>query len=170
MSQLIDDLLSLSRITRTSLRRERVDVTDIARKILTELGGRDPARTVETQVADGLVVEADPRLLKVMLENLLGNAWKFTSRRPTARIEIDKQEAGEETVLLVRDNGAGFNMEYAQKLFTPFQRLHSEAEFEGTGIGLATVHRVVARHGGRIWAEAVPGEGATFFFTLEDQP
>jgi signal transduction histidine kinase len=170
MAHLIDDLLSLSRITRASLSRERVDMTDVARKILIELGGREPERKVESRVSDGLVVQADPRLLRVMLENLLGNAWKFTLKQPVARIEIGKEERGEETVFFVRDNGAGFNMEYAKKLFTPFQRLHSEAQFEGTGIGLATVHRVVTRHGGRVWAEALPGQGATFFFTLGEQP
>ena len=101
-----------------------------------------------------------------MLENLLGNAWKFTSIRSAAMIEVGKEEREAETVFFVRDNGAGFNMEYAKRLFTPFQRLHTQGEFEGTGIGLATVHRVVTRHGGRVWAEALPDQGATFFFTL----
>jgi signal transduction histidine kinase len=168
MAHLIDDLLSLSKMTRASLSRERVDLTDVARRILIELGGREPDRKIESRVSDGLVVQADPRLLRVMLENLLGNAWKFTSKQPVARIAVDKEERGTETVFFVRDNGAGFDMAYAKKLFSPFHRLHSEAEFEGTGIGLATVHRIVTRHGGRIWAEALPGQGATFLFTLGD--
>ena len=135
---------------------------EITGKILAELGSRDPERKVEAQVADGLRVQADPRLLGVMLQNLLGNAWKFTSKRSVGKIEVREEEHAGETIFSIRDNGAGFNMEYAKKLFAPFQRLHSEAQFEGTGIGLATVHRVVARHGGRIWAEAQPGHGATF--------
>ncbi len=166
MTQLIDDLLSLSKITQASLSRERVDLTDVARRVLIELGGRDPTRKITTRVADGLVVQADPRLLTVMLENLLGNAWKFTSKQPAATIEVGKEMRDGETVFFVRDNGAGFSMEHATKLFAPFQRLHAADEFEGTGIGLATVKRVVTRHGGRVWAEAEPGQGATFFFTL----
>jgi signal transduction histidine kinase len=169
MAHLIDDLLSLSRITRASLSRELVDMTDVARKILVELEGRAPDRMVESRVSDGLVSQADPRLLSVMLENLLSNAWKFTSKRPAAKIEVGKEEREAETVFFVRDNGAGFNMEHAKRLFTPFQRLHTQGEFEGTGIGLATVQRVVTRHGGRVWAEALPDQGATFFFTLGAQ-
>jgi light-regulated signal transduction histidine kinase (bacteriophytochrome) len=169
MAQLIDDLLSLSQIARGSLSRERVDMSDVARNILIELGRREAGRKVDCQVSDGLVVYTDPGLLAVMLENLLGNAWKFTSKQPTARIEVGKDGHADPTVFFVRDNGAGFNMEHAKKLFAPFQRLHSEAQFEGTGIGLATVHRVVTRHGGRVWAQALPGQGATFFFTLGDQ-
>jgi len=169
MAQLIDDLLSLSRITRASLIRERVDIDAVARTILVELAGREPERQVESRVSDGLVAQADPRLLRVMLENLLGNAWKFTSKQPAPKIEVGKDERLEGTVFFVRDNGAGFDMAYAEKLFSPFQRLHSEDEFEGTGIGLATVRRVVTRHGGRVWAEASPGQGATFFFTLGEQ-
>ena len=166
MTQLIDDLLSLSQITRAQLNRDRVDLSDVARKVLVELGGRDPQRRVDTRVADGLVVQADPRLLTVMLENLLGNAWKFTSKLPAATIEVGTTARDGERVYFVRDNGAGFSMEHATKLFAPFQRLHAASEFEGTGIGLATVHRVVTRHGGRVWAEATPDQGATFLFTL----
>ena len=166
MGQLIDDLLSLSRITRGSLRRDRVEVSELARSTLAELSGRQPERRAESTVSDDLVAQADPRLLAILLENLLGNAWKFTSKQSVARIEIGKEEREDGTVFFVRDNGAGFDMEYAKRLFTPFQRLHSEAQFEGTGIGLATVHRIVTRHGGRIWAQAAPGRGATFFFTL----
>ena len=166
MMQLIEDLLSLSKITTASVTRVRVDLTDLARKVLTELGGRDPQRTVTTKVADGLEAQADPRLITVMLENLLGNAWKFTSKQPAATIEVGKEARDGETVYFVRDNGAGFSMEHATKLFAPFQRLHAASDFEGTGIGLATVNRVVARHGGRVWAEAKLGQGATFLFTL----
>jgi light-regulated signal transduction histidine kinase (bacteriophytochrome) len=143
-----------------------VDLTHLARKVLTELGGRDPRRKIDTRVADGLVVQADPRLLTVMLENLLGNAWKFTSKQPAATIEVGREARNGETVYFIKDNGAGFSMEHATKLFAPFQRLHAASDFEGTGIGLATVNRVVARHGGRVWAEAKPGQGATFLFTL----
>ena len=168
MTQLIDDLLSLSKITRASLARQRVDLSDLAKHVLTELGGRDPARRVTIRVADDLVVQADPRLITVMLENLLGNAWKFTSKQAAATIEVGKESRGEETVFYIKDNGAGFSMEHATKLFAPFQRLHAAEEFEGTGIGLATVNRVVVRHGGRVWAEARPGQGATFLFTLGD--
>ena len=166
MGQLIEDLLNLSRITRATLRRERVDMTAIARRVLTELGERDPQRNVISRVSERLVVQGDPRLLTVMLENLLRNGWKFTSKRPIATIEVGKVEGVEEAVFFVRDDGAGFNMDSAQRLFAPFQRLHAESEFDGTGIGLATVQRVVARHGGRVWAEAAIGKGATFFFTL----
>jgi signal transduction histidine kinase len=169
MAQLIDDLLSLSQITRGSLSRQRVDMTDVARNILAELERREAGRKVNCRVSDGLVVHTDPGLLSVMLENLLGNAWKFTSKQPLAKIEVGKDESGGPPVFFVRDNGAGFDMEHSKKLFIPFQRLHSDIQFEGTGIGLATVHRVVSRHGGRVWAEAQPGQGATFFFTLGEQ-
>jgi light-regulated signal transduction histidine kinase (bacteriophytochrome) len=166
MTQPIDDLLSLSRITRAPLRRERVDMTEVARKVLIELGARDAQRKVATHVADGLVVHADPGLLTVVLENLLGNAWKFTSKQPAATIDVGTETRDGQPVFFVRDNGAGFSMEHATKLFAPFQRLHAATDFEGTGIGLATVNRVVTRHGGRVWAEAKPDQGATFFFTL----
>ena len=168
MGQLIEDLLNLSRITRAALRRERVDMTAIARKVLAELRERDPQRKVTSRVSEGLVVQGDPRLLTVMLENLLRNGWKFTSKLPVATIEVGRVENVEEAIFFVRDDGAGFNMDSAQRLFAPFQRLHAESEFDGTGIGLATVQRVVARHGGRVWAEAAIGKGATFFFTLGD--
>ena len=171
MAELIDDLLSLSRITRSPLTREKADLSAISRKILTDLGTREPERKVEWMVADGLSAEADARLVTVLLENLLGNAWKFTSKQAAARIEVGcEQRAAEPTIFVVRDNGAGFNMEYVKKLFAPFQRLHAAADFQGTGIGLATVHRVVTRHGGRIWGEGVPNQGATFYFTLGARP
>jgi len=165
MAQLIEDLLGLSRITRAPLRRQSVNVTALGRKILGELREREPQRRVESIVAEDLVATADARLLAVVLENLLGNAWKFTAKQPVARVEVgrDERDGG---AFFVRDNGAGFDLKSAAKLFTPFQRFHAETEFEGTGIGLATVQRIVARHGGRIWAEASSGHGAAFFFTL----
>ena len=165
MAQLIEDLLGLSRLTRAPLRREPVDVTAIGRKILADLSERDPERRVESVVAEGLTATADARLVTVVLENLLGNAWKFTAKQPAARVEVGKNDGA----FFVRDNGAGFDLKYAEKMFTPFQRFHADTDYQGTGIGLATVHRVIKRHGGRIWAEASPGQGAAFFFTLGDQ-
>ena len=165
MAQLIEDLLGLSRLARAPLRRERVDVTALGRKILAELAERDPERRVESIVAEDLVATADARLVAVVLENLLGNAWKFTAKQPAARVEVGKDDGA----FYVRDNGAGFDLKYAEKMFTPFQRFHADTEYQGTGIGLATVKRVIARHGGRIWAESSPGKGAAFFFTLGDQ-
>jgi signal transduction histidine kinase len=166
MARLIDDLLSLSRVSRAPLHRQRVDLTGISRRILTGLGERDPERNVDAKVASGLAGNGDVRLVTVMLENLLGNAWKFSSKQAAVRIDVGGEERDGERVFYVRDNGAGFDMEYADKLFIQFQRLHSGSEFPGTGIGLAIVHRVVTRHGGRVWAESSLNQGATFFFTL----
>ncbi|HVZ71421.1 MAG TPA: ATP-binding protein [Polyangia bacterium] len=166
MGELIDDLLSLARITRAEVKRERTDLTAISRRILGDLAARDPERKVRIEIEEGMTAEADPRLVTVLFENLLGNAWKFTSKRPAATIAVASEERDGETVYLVRDDGAGFDMQYARKLFAPFQRLHAAAEFQGTGIGLATVFRIVTRHGGRLWADAAPDRGATFFFTL----
>lgn len=166
MSQLVDALLGLSRMTRAAMYRERVDLAALARSILASLQEISPERKVEFKVLDQAVVEGDPRLLRVVMENLLGNAWKFTSRKDQTRIEFGAQLVANETVFFVRDNGAGFNPRYADKLFGPFQRLHRADEFEGTGIGLATVQRIIRRHGGRIWAESELGKGATFYFTL----
>jgi light-regulated signal transduction histidine kinase (bacteriophytochrome) len=166
MAELIDDLLELSRIVRVPLSRERVDVGGLAQRILADLAERDPQRNVRTSVPEGLIADADPRLLAVLLENLLGNAWKFTAKSSNPCIEIGQERRDDARVLLVRDNGAGFDMAHAGRLFAPFQRLHADSEFPGTGIGLATVQRVVARHGGRIWAEAARDKGATFYFTL----
>ncbi|HET8938471.1 MAG TPA: ATP-binding protein [Polyangiales bacterium] len=168
MADLIDDLVSLSRITRAPMVSELVDITHISRRVLAELGAADPTRTVETHVTDGLSARGDSRLVAVMFENLLGNAWKFTSKRPDARIEVGSEQREAKTVFFVRDNGAGFDMTYAKRLFTPFQRLHSTAEFQGTGIGLATVQRVINRHGGKVWADSTPDRGATFYFTLAE--
>lgn len=168
ISALVDALLELSRVTRAPLERQAVDLSALAEDVVARLREREPSRRVRWQLAPGLHAEGDPRLLRIALENLLGNAWKFTSRRAEAAIEFGlTREAGQD-VFWVRDNGAGFEMAYADKLFTPFQRQHRQDEFEGTGVGLATVQRVVMRHGGHIWAEAVEGEGATFFFTLGD--
>lgn len=168
MGELIDDLLQLSRVGRADLRREAVDLSAIARTVLAELGRSDPERRVSVAVAEGLAAEGDFRLLRVVLDNLLGNAWKFTARVAEPRIEVGTIAGGE--TFFVRDNGAGFDMAYADKLFAPFQRLHGAHEFPGTGIGLATVHRIVDRHGGRVWAESAVGQGATFCFTLSATP
>jgi PAS domain S-box-containing protein len=165
MGQLIDGLLNLARVTRNELKRERVDLAALARAAAERLQISQPERQVDFLIGEGLAVEGDARLLAVVLENLLGNAWKFTRNCPVGRIELGRLD-GAEAVLFVRDNGAGFDMKFASKLFGVFQRLHATSEFEGTGIGLATVQRIVARHGGRIWAEAELGRGATFFFTL----
>ncbi|MEO6319236.1 MAG: response regulator [Polaromonas sp.] len=165
MSQLIDDILHLSQVTRAELRREETDLSAIALKIAANLRSSQPDRQVEFK-ATPAVVQCDPRLMRVALENLLGNAWKFTGKREHALIEWGLTERDGEPVYFVRDNGAGFDMAHAQKLFTPFERLHSESEFSGTGIGLTTVQRIVKRHRGRLWAEAETGKGATFYFTL----
>lgn len=166
MGQLIDDLLNLSRITRSDMHRERVDLSALAHSIAMEFQSVDQAREVEFWIAPDLMVEADPRLLQVALENLLGNSWKFTEKTRRAIIEFGSARDGDETLFFVRDNGAGFDMAYADKLFGAFQRLHPMTEFKGTGIGLATVQRIINRHGGRIWAEGRIGEGSTFYFTL----
>jgi len=166
MGQLIDDLLRLSRATRTGLRRERVDISAQAREIIDELRSAEPGRRAETVIADALVTTGDSHLMRLALENLLSNAWKFTGRREHTIISVGAIHQADGPVFFVRDNGAGFDMRYAGKLFDPFQRLHPTAEFEGSGIGLAIVHRILSRHGGRIWAESEPGKGSTFFFTL----
>jgi signal transduction histidine kinase len=166
MGLLIDDLLRLAHVTRTEVVREEVDLTEMADKVLQELQRATPQRHVVTNIAPGLKALADGRLMRVVLDNLLGNAWKFTDRRDPARIELGIETIGGERAYFVRDNGAGFDMAYAGKLFGAFQRLHDAKEFPGTGVGLATVQRVVRKHGGRIWAQARPNEGATFYFTL----
>ncbi|MFT3803902.1 MAG: ATP-binding protein [Burkholderiaceae bacterium] len=166
MGELIDDLLKLSRVSRDQMHRETVDLSAIARDILTDLRNTAPERQVAVHVEDGLSAEGDARLLRVLLENLLDNAWKFTSKTPAARISFTAGSESGHRVFAVSDNGVGFDMRYANKLFAPFQRLHRVTEFPGTGIGLATVQRIVGRHGGRIWAEAEPDRGATFRFIL----
>jgi PAS domain S-box-containing protein len=166
MGQLIDDLLRLSRATRTGLKREQVDIGAQASEIIAWLRSAEPGRRAEVVIADALVTTGDSRLIRLALENLLSNAWKFTSKCEHAIISVDAVGRPGGRVFFVRDNGAGFDMRYAGKLFDPFQRLHPATEFEGSGIGLAIVHRIVSRHGGRIWAESKPGQGSTFFFTF----
>ncbi len=167
MGQLIDDLLTLSRVSRGEMRRDKVDLSRKARETIEQLQKAQPERVVEVEIADGLTTRGDGRLLRIVLENLLGNAWKFTSKQPSARIEFGATEGERgEKVFFVRDTGAGFDMAYADKLFGAFQRLHTIKEFEGTGVGLATVQRIIRRHNGSIWAESEIGRGATFYFTL----
>jgi DNA-binding response OmpR family regulator len=166
MAELIDDLLELSRVGRAELRRQRVDLSELAHAVGVELRRREPERQVTLAVQEGLEAWADARLLRVLLENLLGNAWKFTGKAAAPRVEVGRGGGNGEEAFFVRDNGAGFDMALAARLFSPFQRLHSESEFPGTGIGLATVHRIVDRHGGRVWAEASPGAGATIWFAF----
>ena len=166
MGHLIDDLLQLSRVSRTALEKRSVDLRQLAGEITGKLCEREPERQVQIVLGESLTARGDERLLSIVLENLFENAWKFTRYVAAPHIEFGMVKEGDETVFFVRDNGAGFDMTYADKLFGAFQRLHSAQDFEGTGIGLATVQRIVHRHGGRVWAEAVPGEGATFYFTL----
>ncbi|MGZ4998230.1 MAG: sensor histidine kinase, partial [Methylobacter sp.] len=167
MAILIDDLLNLSRITRSELKREDIDLSALASEVMDELRKQEPDRNIRWTVQPGMIVWGDARLLRIVLDNLLGNAWKFTSKRPEAQIEFGMQMQNDESVYFVRDNGAGFDMAYAEKLFGAFQRLHDTNEFPGTGIGLATSQRIIHKHGGRIWAEAEVEKGATFYFTLE---
>ncbi|HEU5260215.1 MAG TPA: ATP-binding protein [Gemmatimonadales bacterium] len=166
MGTLIDDLLKLARVTRAEMRTEVVDLSGMARDIADELQRTTSTRQVEFAIAPGLKARGDPRLLRVALENLLRNGWKYTAKQPRPRVEFGSIDVNGERPFMVRDNGAGFDMKYADKLFGVFQRLHSAAEFEGTGVGLATVRRIITRHGGRIWAEGAVDQGATFYFTL----
>jgi hypothetical protein len=166
MGQMIDDLLTLSRATRADLTRRPVDLTALCADVVAELRSNDPDRDVTVDIEAGLAAVGDASLLRLVLQNLIGNAWKFTGKVPDARIAFGRTRRDTGWALYVRDNGAGFDMRYAEKLFSAFQRLHSTADFEGTGIGLATVHRIIHRHGGHIFAEAAQGEGATFYFTL----
>lgn len=170
MGRLIDDLLALSRLTRTEVKRERVDLSQVARAAVEELRRASPERRVEVTIEDGLVANGDPRMLAAAVEELLGNAWKFTRDCADPRIEFAALPAESPRTFLVRDNGAGFDMAYAGKLFGVFTRLHPPGEFEGTGVGLASVQRIVRRHGGRIWAEGEPDRGSTFYFTLDAPP
>ena len=166
MGQLIDDMLALSRVTRSEMRCTPVDLSALAESVLSELQKSQPERSVEFFITPKLMVSADSNLLRIALENLLGNAWKFTAKRPKAQIELGLTSHDGKQAYFVRDNGAGFDMAYAGKLFGAFQRLHRVAEFEGTGIGLATVQRIIHRHGGMVWAEGEVEKGATFYFTL----
>jgi len=166
MAALIDDLLDLARITRAPMRRETVDLTAMAAAIAADLRRAQPGRFVNLSIAPGLKDSGDPNLLRCVLENLLGNSWKFTSKRERASIEFGKIPINGSFAYFVRDNGAGFDPTYAGRLFGPFQRLHASADFPGTGVGLAAVQRAIRRHGGRIWAESAVDKGATFYFTL----
>jgi signal transduction histidine kinase len=169
MSVLIDALLSLSRVSRGELRREEVNLTRLAEGCVQRLRASDPSRDVEFVAAEGLYTSGDPGLLAAVLENLLSNAWKFTGARARAKISFGVEREHGSPVYFVKDDGAGFSMAHANKLFAPFQRLHSSDRFAGTGIGLATVQRIISRHGGRIWAESEEEKGATFYFTLSDR-
>lgn len=166
MGQLIEDLLLLVRVGRGELSRQCVNISDMAREVASDLQQKQPERKVAFHLQEGLTADADAKLLRIVVDHLLGNAWKFTAKTAQPRVEFGAQEHPEGTVFFVRDNGVGFNMEYAGRLFTPFQRLHTETEFPGTGIGLAVVRRIVERHGGRVWAEAAVDRGATIFFTV----
>jgi signal transduction histidine kinase len=166
MGELIDDLIELSRVERTELRRQEVDVSSMAAATAAALRKSSPGRQVAVTIQPGLVAEVDPRLFRIVLENLMGNAWKFTSKVVAATVEFGATEEREGATFFVKDNGAGFDPQRVAKLFAPFQRLHSEADFPGTGIGLATVQRIVSRHGGRVWATSVIGRGATFLWTV----
>ena len=166
MGQLIEDLLNLSRVTRREMNLEPVDLSAMALRVAQELKSQSPERIIEFDIMPNLLVRADSNLLKIVLDNLLSNAVKFSGKRPRAHIQIGMLELSGKCAYFVRDNGSGFDMAYANKLFAPFQRLHSAQEFSGTGIGLVTVQRIIARHGGRVWPEAEVDQGATFYFTL----
>ena len=166
MSTLIDDMLSLSRVTRSPIQRSPLDLSGIARSVAEELRQAEPSRNVEFVIEDGLMVTGDSHLLRAALENLLRNSWKYTSNHASAKIEFGRMQSNGKSPYFVRDDGAGFDPRYSSRLFGAFQRLHTEAEFAGTGVGLATVQRIVHRHGGEIWAEGAVEKGATFYFTL----
>jgi PAS domain S-box-containing protein len=170
MAQLIDDMLSLSRVSRTEIKHDRTDLAEMARSIVAELRGSQPDRVVEVTIPPTLFAGGDARLLRIVLDNLLANAWKFTGKTAAARIELGESRQDGEAIYFVRDNGAGFDMAYVDKLFGAFQRLHDVTDFAGTGIGLATVQRIIHRHGGRVWAVGEIGKGAAFYFTLPDTP
>jgi len=166
MGSHIDALTRLARVTTADLRLQRVDLAALARSVVDELRDAEPDRQVELRLADGLEVEGDLHLLRTLMSNLVGNAWKFTSKHPGATIELGRQQTEAELVYFLRDTGAGFDMAYTSHLFEPFGRLHPESDYPGIGIGLAIARRIIHRHGGRIWAEAAPGKGATFSFTI----
>jgi light-regulated signal transduction histidine kinase (bacteriophytochrome) len=167
MGHLIDDLLKLSRVTRSEMNYEMVNLSEMAQKITTELEKNEADRKVKLDISPDITAYGDRNLLRLALENLLGNAWKFSSKSDSPRIEMGITSHKAKQVYFIRDNGVGFDMAYADKLFKPFQRLHKASEFTGTGIGLATVQRIIRRHGGEIWAESKVAEGATFYFTLD---
>jgi light-regulated signal transduction histidine kinase (bacteriophytochrome) len=166
MAVLIDDLLNLSRVTRTAVQPKFINLSKIAEEIVDSLRESQPERQVTVSITPDLMVEADPHLINIVLQNLLSNAWKFTAKQEQATIEFGQLPRAKERTFYVRDNGVGFDMAYVDKLFGVFQRLHSITEFPGTGVGLATVQRIIRIHGGQIWAESAEGKGATFYFTL----
>jgi light-regulated signal transduction histidine kinase (bacteriophytochrome) len=166
MGQLIDDLLGLSRVGRAEMALQPVDLSTVAIAVVEELRRAEPGRRAEVEIASGLVARGDPTLLRLVMENLLNNAWKFTSHRPVARIAFGHRTSRGKDAFFVTDDGAGFDMAYVDKLFHPFQRLHRTSEFPGTGIGLATVQRILRRHGGEAWAEGAVEKGATVYFTI----
>jgi light-regulated signal transduction histidine kinase (bacteriophytochrome) len=166
MGMLIDDLLNLSRVTRAEMRKERVDLSGMAKTVASELVRADEERSVEWVIHDGMEAYGDSRLLRIVLDNLLGNAWKYTSKHDHARIEFSQERHNGGYAFYVKDDGAGFDPAYTQRLFGAFQRLHGITEFSGTGIGLATVHRIIHRHGGEVWADGAVEKGATFYFTI----
>ena len=166
MGYLIDALLQMSRTTRDSLRRAEYDLSSAATRIMKELRRKDPQRQVDVSIDEGMIVLGDPDLLNSVLENLLGNSWKFTAHREKARIRFGCERVKDGITYYLRDNGVGFDPSFSSKLFQPFQRLHDHTEFEGNGIGLATVQRIIFRHDGKIWADSHPDQGATFYFTL----
>ncbi|NHJ06195.1 MAG: PAS domain S-box protein [Candidatus Heimdallarchaeota archaeon] len=166
MSNLIDEILSLSRLTSVELNFKEVNISEIAKQIIAEYKKQEPTRDIDITIEENMIVKGDPTLINTIMENLLGNSWKFTSKTPKARINFGKKILNNQEVFFVQDNGIGFNMAYGEKLFTIFQRLHSDNEFEGTGVGLAIVQRIIQRHNGRIWGEGKEGKGATFYFTL----
>ena len=166
MGGLIDDLLQLSKVSASKIKTKPVDLSQLVRSILSELQETEASRKVECEIQDGVFIDADPRLFRIVLENLVSNAWKFTGKKEKTIICFGNKEQNGEQVVFIKDNGAGFNIKYAHKLFGAFQRLHSVTEFEGTGIGLATVLRILNLHGGRIWADSALGEGATFYFVV----
>jgi signal transduction histidine kinase len=171
MSEMIDALLTLSRLTRNPLEIETINLSAMAEEIIELFRQAEPQRKVSVSITPGITGRGDPRMIRIALQNLLGNAWKFTQKREEAKIEFGTIQSGEETVYFVRDNGVGFDMAYAHKLFGPFQRLHRADEFAGSGIGLATVQRIIRRHGGFVRAEGKPDSGAAFYFTLgEPEP
>ncbi len=169
MAQLIDDLIDLSKVTRTTLRREPVDLTALARSVAADLRSKQPDRSAEFIIQDGLSANADPRLMRMVFANLLGNSWKFTAKKTNPSIEFGSIGQNCAIAFFVRDDGAGFDMRYSDKLFGVFQRLHRMDDFPGTGVGLATVQRIIRRHGGRVWADGEVGAGATFYFTLSGE-
>jgi light-regulated signal transduction histidine kinase (bacteriophytochrome) len=170
LSLLIDDLLQLSQVTRAEMHRAPVDLSSLARSVIRDLATAEPSRPVTAVTADGLQAAGDERLLRLALESLLGNAWKFSRKVEKPTVEFGSLSINGEETYFVRDNGAGFDPAYATRLFSPFQRLHSEEDFAGRGLGLAIVRRIVGRHGGRVWAEGAVGKGATVFFTLARSP